>query len=40
MLGTQILPLYHNIPWSSPVKPSDFSSLILRFIFLIFSSSG
>jgi hypothetical protein len=27
MLGTQILPLYHNTPWSSSVKLGDFSFL-------------
>jgi hypothetical protein len=31
--------LYHNTPSSSSVNPRDFSSLMLRFISWIFSSS-
>jgi hypothetical protein len=37
-LGTQILPLHHNTHSSSSEKLGDFSSLMLRFISLIFSS--
>jgi hypothetical protein len=33
LLGTQILPLHHNSPWSSSINLGDFPSLALRFIF-------
>jgi hypothetical protein len=32
MLGTQILPLYHNTPWSSSVNPGDLPSLMFCLI--------
>jgi hypothetical protein len=40
MLGTQILPLYHNTPSSSSEKLGDFSSLMLCFISQPFSCSS
>jgi hypothetical protein len=40
ILGTQIIPLYHNTPWSFFINPGNLPSLVSRFIFLIFPSSS